>query len=137
MQLRPIRLLPGTDLRVAVEELASALPEGSGFLIAGIGSLNHAHLRFANEPEATYLAGPLEVISISGSVSPDGAHLHMCVANARGNVLGGHVCGGCEVRTTAELLLAELPGYRLAREHEPATGFKELVIQRVGPAGAA
>ncbi len=137
MSLRPVRLLPGTDLRSAIEELASELPEGSGFLVNGIGSLSRAGLRLANEANAQHLDGPLEIISVSGSISRDGAHLHMSVSNARGDVFGGHVCKGCEVRTTAELLIAELPGYRLSREHDSATGFNELVVLRFGPANAA
>lgn len=137
MRLRPVRLLPGTDLRSSVEELASALPEGSGFLVSGIGSLLHAQLRLANEADEQSLNGPLEIISLSGSISRDGAHLHMSVADARGQVYGGHVCRGCEVRTTAELLVAELPGYKLTREHDSATGFKELVVHRAGPEYAA
>jgi len=40
----------------------------------------------------------------------------------------------CEVRTTAELLVAELPGFKLSREFDAGTGFKELVIH---PAQAA
>jgi predicted DNA-binding protein with PD1-like motif len=93
----------------------------------------HAQLRLANEVSEQHLSGPLEIISVSGSISPEGAHLHMSVADAQGRVIGGHVCKGCEVRTTAELLVAELPGYRLSREHDPATGFKELVVHRAGP----
>jgi predicted DNA-binding protein with PD1-like motif len=137
MRLRPVRLHPGCDLRSAVEELRSSLPEGSGFLVSGIGSLTHAQLRLANEANEQHVDGPLEIISVSGSVSPEGAHLHMSVANAQGHVFGGHVCRGCEVRTTAELLVAELPGYRLSREHDSTTGFKELVVHRIGPENAA
>lgn len=51
----------------------------------------------------------------------------MAVADAQGRVFGGQVCTGCTVRTTAELLVAELPGYMLGRRHDPATGFQELV----------
>ena len=137
MRLHPVRLLPGSDLRSAVEELASSLPEGSGFLVSGIGSLAHAQLRLANEANEQHVDGPLEIISVSGSISLEGAHLHMAVASASGHVIGGHVCRGCEIRTTAELLIAELPGYRLSREHDSATGFKELVVHRIGPKDAA
>jgi predicted DNA-binding protein with PD1-like motif len=43
-------------------------------------------------------------------------------------VLGGHVGPGCIVRTTAELLLALLPGRRFARAFDPQTGYQELKI---------
>jgi uncharacterized protein len=133
MNLRPVRLSPGADLRRAVEDMSADLPEGSGFLVSGIGSLVHARLRLANEAEEQFVAGPLEIISVSGSISADGVHLHLCVADAHGQVLGGHACQGCEVRTTAELLVADLPGYRLARELDENSGFKELVIRTSRP----
>jgi predicted DNA-binding protein with PD1-like motif len=50
------------------------------------------------------------------------------VSDAQGRVLGGHVGPGCIVRTTAELLLALLPGQRFTREHDPQTGYPELKI---------
>jgi predicted DNA-binding protein with PD1-like motif len=52
----------------------------------------------------------------------------MSVANARGEVFGGHVAPGCIVRTTAEILLALLPEHRFSREIDPRTGFAELVV---------
>jgi predicted DNA-binding protein with PD1-like motif len=39
---------------------------------------------------------------------------------------------GCIVRTTAEVLVALLPGYRFSREMDEATGFKELQIRSAG-----
>ena len=99
--------------------------------MSGIGSLAGARLRMADETEEQMIEGPLEIISVAGSISADGAHLHMAVADARGGLRGGHVCFGCEVRTTAELLIAELDGYRLARRLDPGTGFKELVVEVV------
>ncbi|MFT3820692.1 MAG: DNA-binding protein [Rubrivivax sp.] len=131
MNLHPIRLRPGADLRASIEQLAARLQHRSGFVVSGIGSLTVARLRMAGEADERLVQGPLEIISLAGSVSPDGAHLHMSVADAAGTVLGGHVCPGCEVRTTAELLVAELPGFQLSREFDAGTGFKELVIRPV------
>jgi uncharacterized protein len=42
---------------------------------------------------------------------------------------------GCVVRTTAEILLAVLPGWAFARVPDIETGFLELVTKRVGGAG--
>jgi hypothetical protein len=100
----------------------------AAFVIQGIGSLSVAQLRFAGAEAPTELRGDLEILTLAGSVSPDGAHLHMCVADARGQVFGGHVARGCSVRTTAELLLALLPAHRFSREFDPNTGFLELLI---------
>lgn len=130
MDLHPVRLTPGADLRRALEALSGAPGADAAFVVAGIGSLVNARLRYAGEPVETDLAGPLEILSLSGSLSASGAHLHASVSDASGRVLGGHLGHGSIVRTTAEILLAPLPGWSLAREPDPATGFMELVVRR-------
>ena len=124
----PLRLHPGDDLRAAVVAALRASGHEAGFVLQGIGSLNVAQLRYAGQPQAAALHGDLEILTLAGSLAPDGAHLHMSVSDARGQVFGGHVCPGCVVRTTAELLLALLPERRFAREHDPLTGYPELKI---------
>lgn len=134
MQAHPLRLYPGDDLRAAVEDvLRQDKRFGAAFVIQGIGSLGVAELRFAGAEHPTEIRGDLEILTVAGSVSPDGAHLHMSIADARGQVFGGHVARGCKVRTTAELLLALLPAHAFSRERDPRTGFPELVIRSVSP----
>lgn len=87
-------------------------------------------MRYAGRDEATVLRGDLEILTLAGSLSADGPHLHMSISDADGRVFGGHVTAGCIVRTTAEVLIAKLPDERYTREHDPATGFAELVIRR-------
>jgi uncharacterized protein len=129
MQSLPIRLSPGADLRRALEELAQGQSTDSAFVIAGIGSLTEAKLRYAGESTESTIVGPLEIVSMAGSLCSSGAHLHMSVADALGRVYGGHVCYGNTVRTTAEILVAPLPEWSLTREHDASTGFSELVIR--------
>jgi len=152
MQALPLRLNPGDDLRSSIEAALAGQGAGrrgdasvergsgseevavpaaaarAGFVLQGIGSLSVAQLRYAGQPQPTELRGDLEILTLAGSVSPDGAHLHMSVSDAQGRVFGGHVGAGCIVRTTAELLLALLPKHRFAREQDALTGFKELAI---------
>ena len=128
MQSLPLRLLPGDDLRPALEALArQAFPDGA-FVVCGIGSVGEARLRFAGADEATRLPGDHEILSLSGTVTPQGAHLHMSVASATGAVSGGHVVTGNRVRTTVEVLLVGLPGWRLSRARDDATGYPELSV---------
>lgn len=129
MQALPLRLHPGDDLRAAVVKALLAGGHEAGFVLQGIGSLSVAQLRYAGQPATTELRGDLEILTLAGSLSPDGAHLHMSVSDAQGRVWGGHVGAGCIVRTTAELLLALLPGQRFTREHDLRTGYPELKIR--------
>ncbi|MRX07685.1 DUF296 domain-containing protein [Pseudoduganella sp. FT25W] len=128
METLPLRLHPGDDLRAAVVAALQASGHQAGFVLQGIGSLRVAQLRYAGMPQPTALPGDLEILTLAGSIAADGAHLHMAVSDAQGRVLGGHVAAGCIVRTTAELLLAVLPGRRFTREHDPRTGYPELKI---------
>jgi predicted DNA-binding protein with PD1-like motif len=128
MQTLPLRLTPGQDLRLALEAVLAEHGVSAAFVLQGIGSLSLAQLRFAGAKQATELRCDLEILTLAGSLSVDGAHLHMTVADAQGRVLGGHVAAGCIVRTTVELLLALLPEHRFSREADPASGFHELVI---------
>jgi len=97
-------------------------------------SLSLVQLRFAGAAEATAIRGDLEILSLSGTLSPDGAHLHIAIAGSSGAVIGGHLCAGSLVRTTAELVVGLLPDWQFSRELDPATGYAELQIRRSGPA---
>jgi predicted DNA-binding protein with PD1-like motif len=100
-------------------------------VLAGIGSLSGARLRLAGAPDAIGLDGDLEILTLSGTLSPDGAHLHISVADRDGRLFGGHVAPGCVVRTTAEVLLSVLPEWAFKREMDAATGYEELVVRRI------
>ena len=125
-----LRLKPGEDLRGAIEAAVAGETASAAFVLSGIGSLSRAALRLAGAPKPTLIEGDLELLTLAGSVSRDGAHLHASLARADGSVLGGHVAAGCIVRTTAELLLATLPQWQLGREPDPRTGYAELVARR-------
>ncbi|CAN7377244.1 PPC domain-containing DNA-binding protein [Polaromonas sp. LjRoot131] len=131
-----LRLNPGEDLRStltkAFAQLQAEQQTTAACIISAIGSLSQAVLRYADQPNGTVLQEPLELLTLSGTLSPDGVHLHASVATARGEMRGGHVMPGCIVRTTAEIVLAPLPGWVFTREHDARTGFKELVARPVG-----
>jgi predicted DNA-binding protein with PD1-like motif len=130
MQTLPVRLVPGDDLRNTLENLARNKALSAAFVIQGIGSLSVANLRYAGIDQPTLLDRNLEILTLAGSLGPDGAHLHMSVSDCAGRVYGGHVSPGCIVRTTAEILLASLDGFHFSRDFDPATGFPELSIHR-------
>lgn len=135
MHCLPLRLQPGADLRASLEAMAQA-DDLSAFVVCGIGSLAGARVRLAGADSQTTVPGDVEILSLSGTLTPDGAHLHMAIADAQGRVIGGHVCHGNVVRTTAELLLVSLSEWRLGREADAGTGLEELVV-RQRPRGQA
>ena len=128
MKVVPLRLQPGADLRQALEAWMGEQQEQAACLISAVGSLSMAQLRFAGAADVTVIHGELEILSLSGTLSPDGAHLHIAVADSQGGVMGGHLGAGSLVRTTAELVIGLLPEWRFSRELDPATGYAELRI---------
>ena len=133
MKVVPLRLQPGDDLRQALETWMGEQQEQAGCVISAVGSLSFAQLRFAGAAEATTIHGELEILSLAGTLSHDGAHLHIAVADSRGAVIGGHLCTGSLVRTTAELVVGLLPEWHFRRELDPATGYPELRISPLAP----
>ena len=130
MNVHVLRLSPGDDLRGVLESAFASLSREHGIaaacIVSAVGSLSQAMLRYADKPGASDLNGPLELLMLSGTLSADGAHLHGSVADANGEVRGGHIMPGCIVRTTAEVVIALLPGWEFRRELDVATGYREL-----------
>jgi uncharacterized protein len=129
MQALPLRLTPQQDLRAALESTLAGRSASAAFVLQAIGSLSVARIRCAGMAQARELRGDMEILTLAGTLSPDGAHLHISVADAQGNVTGGHVDYGCIVRTTAEILVALLPEYSFTRTEDAASGFRELFIR--------
>jgi predicted DNA-binding protein with PD1-like motif len=129
MQPLPVRIPPGEDLREALDRVLAAHGCDAAFVVAGVGSLATTRLRLAGADEPTALDGAVEILTLAGSVSPAGSHLHVSVADAAGRVTGGHVARGCVVRTTAEVLLVLLPEWSMNRVTDSVTGPAELVVQ--------
>jgi predicted DNA-binding protein with PD1-like motif len=129
MKVVPLRLQPGDDLRRALEVWMGEQQEQAGCLISAVGSLSLAQLRLAGATQATAIHGELEILSLSGTLSPDGSHLHIAIADSSGTVIGGHLCAGSLVRTTAELVIGLLPEWQFSRKLDLASGYAELQIK--------
>jgi predicted DNA-binding protein with PD1-like motif len=110
MKVVPLRLPLGADLRRALEAWMGEQQEQAGCVISAVGSLSVAQLRLAGA---------------SGTLSPDGVHLHIAISGSSGAVIGGHLCAGSLVRTTAELVIGLLPDWRFNRVLDPAARSSE------------
>jgi predicted DNA-binding protein with PD1-like motif len=126
------RLGPGTDLKQELARIAKGLQ--AGFVATCVGSLSRGRLRMPSavgEPEAIRsLEEPMEILSLAGTLSPDGLHLHIAVATRDGQSVGGHLLDGCIVHTTAEIILGELTELVFHRSPDPETGYLELSTSR-------
>jgi uncharacterized protein len=123
-----LRLPPDVDLRQTLQSIVHTENITAGIILSGIGSLNTVALRFAGQNTHTTIDGKHEILTIAGTIGTGGIHLHMSVANAQGEVIGGHVVDGCIIYTTAEIAIGILPDLRFTRSPDRQTGFLELTI---------
>ena len=129
-----LRLLPGDDLRQQLTAFVQAHHIVAGTMLTCVGSLTVATLRLANQEGPTEYRGHFEIVSLVGTLSTNGSHLHLAVSDSTGRTIGGHLLDGCRVYTTAEIVLGELPALEFRRETDATFGYQELVIR---PAVAA
>ena len=123
-----LRLHPGDDLKVKIAEFVKEKKILAGYIITCVGSLSRATLRLSNKNETQTWKESFEITSLTGTLSPDGNHLHMSIANKEGVTIGGHLMDGSIVFTTAEIIIGEAPDLSFKREFDSITKFKELNI---------
>jgi uncharacterized protein len=120
------RLRPGQDLRSSLEIFAHENNILAGFILTCVGSLRVAALRMANQPATTLLEGKFEIVSLVGTLGPDGPHLHISISDSTGRTLGGHLQEGSLIYTTAEVVLGDLEELVFKRPIDPQTTYDEL-----------
>ena len=125
------RLCPGQDLKQELLNYAATQGIGAAAILTCVGSLSRTALRYAGRRDGTIRSGMFEIVSMVGTLGEGGGHLHVSLSDENGAMFGGHVLDGCLVHTTAEVVLAELPGLVFHRETDPETGYRELVIQEI------
>ncbi len=127
----PIRLTPGTDPFLFLEKWVEEKRIEAAVIMSCLGSLTEASVRFANQPEATLMKGPFEILNMTGFMSTHGSHYHVCLADEKGNSKGGHLMAGSTVYTTVELLIGIMEDYRFLRTMDPRSGYEELDIRKI------
>lgn len=129
VRVHALRLGPGQDLRAELEAFVRARGIRAGFVVSAVGSLREVRLRLAGQEGATPFPGPMEIVALGGTLSAEGPHLHVSVADATGRTLGGHLVPGCLVHTTAEIVIGEAPELEFTRPQDPETGYRELEVR--------
>lgn len=77
----------------------------------------------------TYRKEYFDILSLVGTVSQGGAHLHVVLGRADGTVVGGHLVGNAKIHTTAEVVIGESLTEVYIRKNDPNTTFNELEIK--------
>lgn len=133
MKTMTFRLKPGADLKKSIESIVVERSIKAGFIISCVGGLEQAVVRMAGAtPDAQdirTLKADYEIVSLVGTVSVNGTHLHISFSDSEGLVYGGHLKEGTIIQPTAEIVLGFEDDVEFKRELDEDTGFKELVVK--------
>jgi hypothetical protein len=132
MQNYTFRLKPGQDLFDSIQAFVMERHVQAGCILSGVGSLSHATLRLANRAYNSEYKGPFEIVSITGTVSVYGSHLHISISDGDGKTIGGHFESGCKIYTTAEIVIAVFDDLVYKRELAEDSGYEELAVYPAG-----
>src|SRR4028119_367783 len=105
MKIIAIRLKPNEDLKESLKTFVKQNNIQSGFILTAVGSLKQATLRFASQDNYQVFDERFEIVSLVGTLSTHGIHLHISLSDKNGETLGGHLVEGCIIYTTAEIVI--------------------------------
>jgi len=122
------RLEPDQDLGHEIDRFVTQNDILAGAVMTCVGSLSQAVLRLADDSKHTTYPGPFEIVSLCGTVSRHGSHLHLSISDQDGHTIGGHLVPGNTIYTTAEIVLVSFPDLVYRREMCSQSGYPELVV---------
>jgi predicted DNA-binding protein with PD1-like motif len=99
------RLQPGQDLKTSLDSFVQTHQLEAAWIQTAVGSLTDYHIRFANQPNGAKDSGHFEIVSLVGTLSINGSHIHMAVSDSTGKTIGGHLLEGNKIYTTAEIVI--------------------------------
>lgn len=124
-----VRLRRGDDLMLSIKELCREKHIAAGVVLSAVGCISKGRVRDASGVIIREITDHCEIVSLNGTVGEARCHLHIALSNEDLSTIGGHLCPGCIINTTCELVIAELSGIRIDAEHDPETGYNELIFQ--------
>ena len=128
MENYTFRLKSGQDLFDSIEEFVSDRHIEAGCLLSSVGSVTRAVLRLANRETYSEYNGYFEIVSLNGTVSIHGLHLHISISDGDEKTIGWHLVSGCKIYTTAEIVVAAFDDVVYKREFAKDSGYDELVV---------
>lgn len=132
MKTHVIRLLPGQGLKEKIIAFIRQQQIEAGWIVTCVGSLTQTHLRFANREEGVKATGYFEIVSLTGTLSVNGSHLHLAASDGAGKTTGGQLLDENLVYTTAEIVIGVDDEMIFTRAKDESTGWMELQVERKG-----
>ena len=83
-------------LQIKISRFVKKQKIEAGLVLSCVGSLTNFAIRFANEDDALDEEGYYEIVSLSGTISVNGSHLHIAVSDEEGDTVGVDGRFGCQ-----------------------------------------
>ena len=128
-----VRLRRGDDLMLSIKEICKEKHIAAGVVLSAVGCISQGRVRDASGVTIREITDHCEIVSLNGTVSEKRCHLHIALSKEDLSTIGGHLCPGCIINTTCELVIAELPNVRIDVEEDPETGYDELIFMEDNP----
>ncbi|HOZ79140.1 MAG TPA: DNA-binding protein [Ferruginibacter sp.] len=123
------RLKPGQDLKKEILQYVKEKQIKAGWIGTCVGSLTQYNIRYANQPEGNTGSGHFEIVSLTGTVSVNGSHIHISVSDSTGKTFGGHLLDNNIIYTTAEIVIQSSDDFIFKREKDGSTEWEELKVE--------
>lgn len=131
MKTHAFRLVRGQDLKLEIEHYCKQENIKAGYVASCVGCVDEVSIRLADGKSLFHDVNRYEIVSLMGTLSCDGVHLHIALSNDCKETIGGHLMKGCFVNTTAEIILHELDDFVFTREFDESTGYDEIVMSKL------
>ena len=130
MTIHCVRLHRGDDLMASIKALCAEKHIAAGVVLSAVGCISEGRVRDASGVTVREIHDHCEIVSLNGTVSETRCHLHIALSREDLSTIGGHLCVGCIVNTTCELVIGELPSIAYGVEFDAETGYDELIFQK-------
>ena len=125
-----IRLKRGEDLMESIKTVCREKNIRAGVVLSGVGCILKGRIRDASGVHIREITEHCEIVSLNGTVSAQRCHIHIALSKEDLSTIGGHLCPGCIINTTCELVLMELPQLSYGVEQDEETGYDELIFAK-------
>lgn len=129
MKIYAVRLTEGMDLKIEIQRIVKEKQIKAGVILSSVGCVSKARFRVADGLSVKEIEKNMEILSLNGTLSPGGIHLHINCSDLDGISFGGHLVEGNIINTTCELVIGVLKNYKFDREMDSNTGYEELIIE--------
>jgi len=131
MKQLSFRIKQGELFRESIERICTESGVKAGVILSAVGGFQKIFLRMPILPTqekhtVKELNGPFEIVSITGTISPNDCHIHVSVSDKNGVCVGGHLKEGSTVKNTVEIVIGIFDDVVFERVMDNDTGYPEF-----------